>query len=89
MGGTDGADRRGRVDLVRMRAVYEEDRARVEAAADPEVPAVTRAVVELVEGVRTRARAGRFELFSDEPPERGGEGSAPTPLMYFAVGVGT
>jgi hypothetical protein len=77
------------VDLARMRAVYERDRENLRAAADPEAPSVTRVVVRVLEDVHLEARAGRFVLYSDEPPERGGGASAPTPLMYFAVGVGT
>ncbi len=41
--------------------------------------------------VRLTRQAGEssevFSLVSDEGPHLGGEGSAPTPLMYFVAGV--
>ncbi len=83
------AERREVVDRVRLRAVYEEDREAVRTAPDPEAPSVTRVVARIVQDVRMEARSGPFVLTSDEPPARGGGGSAPTPLMYFAAGIGT
>lgn len=77
------------VDLERMRAVYEEDRGALARAADPEQPSITRVVVRIVQDVALEARTGKFILHSDEPQERGGSGTAPTPLMYFSAGIGT
>lgn len=77
------------VDRVRLRAVYEADREAIRTAADPDAPSVTRVVAHIVEDVRVEARAGPFVLTSDEPASRGGGGTAPTPLMYFAAGVAT
>jgi uncharacterized OsmC-like protein len=34
-------------------------------------------------------RVGRFRLESDEPAERGGGGSAPSPLQYLMFAVAT
>jgi uncharacterized OsmC-like protein len=34
-------------------------------------------------------RVGRFRLESDEPRERGGTDTAPTPLQYLLFGVAT
>ena len=75
------------VDLERLARVYEEDRERVKAAGDAR--AVTRVVARIVEDVAIEVRAGRFSLRSDEPESRGGHGSAPTPLQYFATGIAT
>jgi hypothetical protein len=76
-----------RVDLERMRQVYEEDRKRAELGSAAQ--GVTRAVARIVQDVEIEARVGRFTLRSDEPEERGGQGTHPTPLQYFAVGVAT
>lgn len=77
------------VDLARMRLVYDQDRQALAASPDPEQPSITRVVVRIVEDVTLEARTGNFQLRSDEPAERGGGGTAPTPLMYFATGIGT
>jgi uncharacterized OsmC-like protein len=43
------------------------------------------AVVRLTRRGETAAEV--FSLVSDEGPHLGGDGSAPTPLMYFVAGV--
>lgn len=43
------------------------------------------ALVRLVRQAGTSSEV--FSLVSDEGPNLGGEGSAPTPLMYFVAGV--
>jgi hypothetical protein len=75
------------VNLERLRRVYDEDRAQAETPGHAQ--AVTRVVARIVQDVKIEARAGRFVLESDEPPARGGQGSAPTPLQYFAAGIAT
>lgn len=81
------ADPEAVVDLARMRAVYERDRESILSGKAP-AEVVNRAVVRIVHNVHMEVRAGRFVLHSDEPEERGGEDTAPSPLQLFAAGVG-
>lgn len=76
-----------RVDLERMRQVYEEDRRRAEQGVAAQ--SITRVVGHIVQDVEIEVRVGRFTLRSDEPAERGGSGMHPTPLQYFAAGLAT
>jgi hypothetical protein len=75
------------VDLVRMRQLFTEDRER--ALEGSAAQSVSRVVAHIVRDVEIEARVGKFVLRSDEPEERGGHGSHPTPLQYFSVGVAT
>jgi hypothetical protein len=80
---------RGRVDLERMRAAYERERAAL-ARSDPEGRGrVVRAQASIDRDCHMVGRVGRFRLASDEPGERGGTGTAPTPLQYLLFGVAT
>ncbi len=45
------------------------------------------ASAEVVQDQLKRGRAGRWEIFCDEPPSLGGLDVAPTPLQYFALSV--
>jgi hypothetical protein len=72
-----------RVDLDRMREVH--DRTRDSARS---VPVLTqRAVARIDKDLHMVGRVGRFQLESDEPPERGGEDLAPAPLQYIVAGA--
>ena len=80
---------RGRVDLERMRAVYEHERAAMARTAPDERIRVIRAQASIEGDCHMVGRVGRFRLESDEPAERGGTGTAPTPLQYLLFGVAT
>lgn len=43
--------------------------------------------IEIVARQQKRAISGKFEILSDEPAERGGEDSAPSPLTYFTASI--
>ena len=77
------SDKSIRVDLAKMRKAY--DGARESVAR---VPVLTqRAVAHIDKDMHMVGRVGRFQLESDEPPERGGEDSAPAPLQYIVAGA--
>ena len=72
-----------RVDLERMKKAYETTRAGVRA-----VPLLTqRAVAHIDKDMHMVGRIGRFQIESDEPPERGGDDLAPAPLQYIVAGA--
>ncbi|HUY54738.1 MAG TPA: hypothetical protein VMV23_06235 [Candidatus Nanopelagicaceae bacterium] len=72
-----------RVDLERMRQVYETTREQTRSA-----PTITqRAVARIDRDLHMEGRVGNFKLESDEPPEGGGEGRAPRPLQYLLAGA--
>jgi hypothetical protein len=74
---------RGRVDLERMRAIYEQERAALARSATAERRRIIRAQASIDRNAHIVGRVGRFKLESDEPAERGGSGAAPTPLQYL------
>lgn len=49
---------------------------------------MNRVITTAERGFFGKAKARRFEFFSDEPREGGGEDSAPRPLEYFLAGFG-
>ena len=49
--------------------------------------ATLRATARLVQNAHLEGRIGRFHFEADEPPERGGDDSAPSPLEYFLIGA--
>jgi len=79
----------GRVDLERMRAVYERERAAMERAAADQRDRLVRAQASIDRDCHMVGRVGRFRLESDEPADRGGTDTAPTPLQYLLLGVAT
>jgi hypothetical protein len=79
----------GRVDLERMRGVYERERAAMERAAADQRDRLVRAQAGIDCDCHMVGRVGRFRLESDEPAERGGTDTAPTPLQYLLFGVAT
>ena len=46
-------------------------------------------IVTLPGGKRVDAQAGGFTFHTDQPPERGGQGSAPEPFTLFLASLGT
>jgi len=79
----------GRVDLERMRGVYERERAAMEGAAADQRDRLVRARASIDRDCHMVGRVGRFRLESDEPADRGGTDTAPTPLQYLLFGVVT
>jgi hypothetical protein len=79
----------GRVDLERLRAVYEHERAAMARHAAPDRMRIVRAQASIDRDCHMVGRVGRFRLESDEPADRGGSDTAPTPLQYLLFGVAT
>ncbi len=79
----------GCVDLDHMHQAYQRERAALARAAAPERRRVVRAQASIDRNTHMVGRVGRFRLESDEPAERGGTGTAPTPLQYLLFGVAT
>jgi hypothetical protein len=79
----------GRVDLERMRAVYERERAAMAHASRDQRDRIVRAQASIDRDCHMVGRVGRFRLESDEPAERGGTDTAPSPLQYLLFGVAT
>ncbi len=72
-----------RVDPERMRRAYDSTR---EGAK--RTPVLTqRAVAHIDRDTHMVGRVGRFQIESDEPPERGGDDLAPAPLQYVLAGA--
>ncbi len=79
-------DAEGRVDLDRSKRAYDEARARY--IAKPGSSTVTlRATARLVQNALLEGRIGRYHFTCDEPPSRGGEDKAASPLEYFLMGT--
>lgn len=77
------SDKASRADLGRMQKAY--DATRTSARS---VPVLTqRAVAHIDKDLHMVGRVGRFQLESDEPPERGGDDTAPAPLQYLLAGA--
>lgn len=76
-------ERTGRVDLEKMQRAYDESREHTRSK-----PLITqRAVARIDRDLHMVGRVGKFQLESDEPPERGGEDAAPAPLQYVVAGA--
>jgi hypothetical protein len=80
---------RGRVDLERLGVVYQRERAAMARRPAGERERIVRAQATIEHDCHLVGRVGRFRLESDEPADRGGSGSAPTPLQYLLFGVAT
>ncbi len=79
-------DSEGRVDLANSKHAYDEARARY--LAKPGSSTVTlRATARLVQNAFLEGRIGRYHFTCDEPPARGGEDKAASPLEYFLMGT--
>ena len=79
----------GRVDLERMRAVYQHEREQMARTSPDQRTRIIRAQASIDRDCHMVGRVGRFWLESDEPAERGGTDTAPTPLQYLLFGVAT
>ncbi len=79
----------GRVDLEHMQAAYQRERAALVRSAPAERRRVIRAQASIDRNTHMVGRVGRFRLESDEPAERGGTDTAPTPLQYLLFAVAT
>jgi hypothetical protein len=77
---------KGRVDMENGKKVLDDMRERIISGAW-NGKATLRATARLVQNARLEGRIGRFHFEADEPPERGGEDSAPSPLEYFLIGT--
>ena len=79
----------GRVDLERLQAVYEQERKELARSIPAERLRVIRAQASIDRDCHMVGRVGRFRLESDEPAQRGGSDTAPTPLQYLLFGAAT
>jgi hypothetical protein len=77
---------KGRTDLIKTRKAYEDMRQKYLDKPGFSV-ATLRATAKLVKDTYLEGRIGRFHFTCDEPPERGGEDQAPSPLEYFMIGA--
>jgi len=69
----------GRAALEAMRQRYQEDPRRSQATL--------RATANLKKNTLLEGRIGRFHFSCDEPPVRGGNDEAPSPLEFFLIGA--
>jgi len=70
-----------------MRAVYDRERAALARATFDQRIRVIRAQASIDRDCHMVGRVGRFRLESDEPTDRGGTDTAPTPLQYLTGGA--
>ncbi len=85
---TTSEERAGRVDLARQKAAIDHFRAVKSALPSEQRKVTTRAVVRIVQDTRLEARLGKFTTQSDEPPDRGGDDTAPSPSQHLMAAVG-
>ncbi len=77
---------KGIVEVEKARKAYDEMKARYQA--NPASGMVTlRATARLVKNALLEGRIGKFKFTADEPPERGGDDQAPSPLEHFLIGA--
>ena len=78
--------KKGRIDFIKVGQAYENMRQKIQQ--DPSLGKATfRASAKLVENLKMEGRMGNFKFMCDEPPERGGDETAPTPLHFFLIGA--
>ena len=46
-------------------------------------------IIDFPGGARVDAHFGPYTVYTDQPPQGGGEGSAPTPFALFLASMGT
>ncbi len=79
-------DPEGRVDPANSKRAYDEARSRyIELPGSSTV--TLRATARLVQNALLEGRIGRYHFTCDEPPVRGGEDKAASPLEYFLIGA--
>jgi hypothetical protein len=83
----EGERRGGRVDLARQRREIDRIRAEKSAKALEDRRVTTRAVARIVADTRIEGRLGRFVVHADEPADRGGDDSGPSPLQFLMAAV--
>jgi len=76
---------KGRVDLEKARQAYESGRENRARAGHGKV--TLRATADLVENAFLKGRIGKYHFECDEPPVRGGDDRAASPLEYFLIGT--
>lgn len=79
-------DRQGIVNLDRGRKALDSTREKLENGVW-NGQATLRATAHLVKEAYIEGRVGRFHFAADEPPERGGDDLAPSPLEHFMAGI--
>ncbi len=76
----------GRVNLEKARQAIE--RMHKKYTDNPQSSKVLlRATAKLVKDTLFEGRIGKFTFQCDEPPERGGQDLAPSPLEFFLIGA--
>jgi uncharacterized OsmC-like protein len=75
---------RNRVDLERARRAYDAGRERRMRTGGK---VTLRATAKLIENTYLEGRIGQYHFASDEPPERGGDERAASPLEHFLMGA--
>ena len=75
---------RNRVDLERARRAYDAGRERRIRQGGK---VTLRATAKLIENAYLEGRIGKYHFACDEPPERGGDDKAASPLEYFLIGA--
>ena len=74
-----------RIDLNKLKSAFDQGYEVRKTAGKH--PVTLRATAKLVENAYLEGRIGRFHFSCDEPPERGGEDKAPSPLEFFLIGA--
>ena len=77
----------GLIDTARFKAHQDRTREEVRRSADPP-KIISRASIHLIADQLKEARVQQFTLRCDEATERGGGGTAPSPLQYFVAAIG-
>jgi hypothetical protein len=79
-------DNKGRIDFNKVGQAYE--KMRQQLIQDPSLAKATlRASAKLLENLKMEGRIGGFKFECDEPPVRGGDDTAPSPLHFFLIGA--
>ena len=77
-------DHNPKLDLEKLEHAFESGYERRKNAVNHSV--TLRATAKLIKNTLLEGRIGRFSFQCDEPPDRGGEDQAPSPLEYFIIG---
>ena len=74
-----------RIDLAKLKDAFDDGYENRKQSGKGSV--ILRATAVLVKDAFLKGRIGRFTFECDEPPSRGGEDKAPSPLEYFLIGA--